>query len=642
MIAGQKKRLSYSAIAGVALLFMIGTAWTAAPGGAKYQASAVQLELLNRQGEAVEQVTDGDTSTLRIDVGLSVSQPTQVQFTLDGEAISAAACTIPAGEQSCQTSDFPALGWHWRADGTARAQGKISAVAGGAPLGIDLPVTTQPRPVVMVHGFGADWRTWETYLGAQGYLAGAGIPGFAVGDGQVAGELNTGSLTDPTGRTNTIAQNAAILGTYIQTVLERTGAQQVDLVAHSMGGLISRYYIDRVMQGDQVGQLLMLGSPMAGTDCANLPVALGLYLPAALEIRPTYIRKIFNQQVTHRHGVPFYMLAGTPIVKALQSPCTDVPTDIAVSVSSATAIPLHAEELPVLHVELNTSERVFQQFVLSHLKIPMNGFTDEPDPLLLPPGGEAQQFTRVFTGSVKPGESQEVTIPIEAGVTLATFALYDTTRTLDVRVVGASGNEIVLDVEKNGVIRIDDPRTLVYLGYGFENPRPGIWKVTLLPSNRTPASGAMFAITARFTGGARLEAGVSQLLPQVGESVVLTARLTQEGQPLQVSEMVAAFRLPDGSVQERNMAPSAEVGQYQVEWVSDQAGLHGIEIRASGQAADGSGIERAASLALEAQPLPEQVQQTREMWSIVALAASAVLVVLAAGLVLFWLQRRRR
>lgn len=53
-----------------------------------------------------------------------------------------------------------------------------------------------------------------------------------------------------------------------------------------MGGLIARYYIDRVMTSRDIAQLLMLGSPMAGTDCADLPASLGLYLPASLEIRP--------------------------------------------------------------------------------------------------------------------------------------------------------------------------------------------------------------------------------------------------------------------------------------------------------------------------------------------------------------------
>ena len=59
----------------------------------------------------------------------------------------------------------------------------------------------------------------------------------------------------------------------------------------------------------------------------HLPAALGLYVPATLEIRPGYVTEIFNPQVSLRRGVPFHALAGVPIVEGFQSPCTDVPSD---------------------------------------------------------------------------------------------------------------------------------------------------------------------------------------------------------------------------------------------------------------------------------------------------------------------------
>ena len=45
-------------------------------------------------------------------------------------------------------------------------------------------------------------------------------------------------LDAPTRPTNTVAANAKILAEYISGVKQVTGAQQVDLVAHSLGGLI--------------------------------------------------------------------------------------------------------------------------------------------------------------------------------------------------------------------------------------------------------------------------------------------------------------------------------------------------------------------------------------------------------------------
>ena len=135
------------------------------------------------------------------------------------------------------------------------------------------------RPVVLVHGLASNATTWTEYIKPDGYLAAKGLRGFAIGDGQAEGQMFTGDPSEPLKQTSTIAQNADGLAQYIAGVKRVTGAQMVDLVAHSMGGLISRYYIDRLMKDRDVAQLIMLGSPHGGTNCASLPASLGFYLP---------------------------------------------------------------------------------------------------------------------------------------------------------------------------------------------------------------------------------------------------------------------------------------------------------------------------------------------------------------------------
>ena len=328
---------------------------------------------------------------------------------------------------------------------------------------------------------------------------------------------------------------------------ELTGAQRVDLVAHSMGGLISRYYIDRVMPDGEVAQLVMLGSPMLGTECANLPAALGFYLPATLEIQPVYVQNIFNPQITHRRGVIFHALAGEPISDAIQSPCTPVPTDLAVSLQSVGGIPLSLSEMPVLHTELNSSEQVFREYLLPLLQTAPGGFVVQPDPATASATLEALQFTRVFTGHLGLGETLELIIPIEPNVTVASFALYDNSRSLQVEVHGASGKLIVLDPLANGLIEVDDPQSMVYLGYGFNNPKPGSWKVTLRTGDRTTTWGADYALTAVFQGGATLQASTSTLLPRMGEAVQINAGLSLAGSPLPIQMASVLVRAPDGS-----------------------------------------------------------------------------------------------
>jgi pimeloyl-ACP methyl ester carboxylesterase len=606
------------------------------PGGmaVRGQSASPEVLLLNTRGLPVDHLTDGDEVRLRITLPENAAQTTQVSFTLAGPGTQLGECTIEAGRDRCDSETFDTLGWSWDTGGVLVQQRSIQASAGGTTLATSEPVQVAPRPVVMVHGFSSDWRAWENYLGPNGYLAQVGLRGFAVGDGRVEGTMNTGRLDQPTGRTNTIAENAAILAEYIAGVKKLTGAQKVDLVAHSMGGLISRYYIDRLMDGNDVAQLIMLGSPMTGTDCANLPSALGFYLPAALEIRPNYVAGVFNQQVTHRHGIRFYALAGIPILEAIKSPCTPVPTDLAVSRSSVEAIPLHVSEMPVLHMELNTSRQVFDDYVKPLLQALPGNFAFEPDPPLSPADLEQQQFTRTYSGHLDAGGSQELTIPIDADVAVASFAMFDSSRSLDVTVRGASGNVINLDPVKNGLTVVDDPQALFYLGYGFNNPKPGLWRITVQTTDKTPPSGADYSMSASFQGGARLQAQASQLLPKLGESVELNARLEKGGRALAVERAQASLRAPDGSMETIDLTPQGEMRQ--AAWKPQQPGLYSVEIDVDGSAPDGTPVERAAYFTIEAQAAP------RSPFLGLAIVLVVLLAVLAINLWVFAILIKRQ
>ena len=56
---------------------------------------------------------------------------------------------------------------------------------------------------------------------------------------------------------------------------EETGAEKVDIVAHSMGGLVSRYYIEKQGGRDDVGKLIMVQTPNHGSEWADLRALLG-------------------------------------------------------------------------------------------------------------------------------------------------------------------------------------------------------------------------------------------------------------------------------------------------------------------------------------------------------------------------------
>jgi triacylglycerol esterase/lipase EstA (alpha/beta hydrolase family) len=90
-------------------------------------------------------------------------------------------------------------------------------------------------------------------------------------------------------------------------------AWHVDIVAHSMGGLISRFYIHSFMQPvfdgkPEVAHLVMLGTPNMGSPCADLMGGVFDFFEQPVEamrqLRPSVVAE-FNRQITNRKNVNF-------------------------------------------------------------------------------------------------------------------------------------------------------------------------------------------------------------------------------------------------------------------------------------------------------------------------------------------------
>lgn len=68
--------------------------------------------------------------------------------------------------------------------------------------------------------------------------------------------------------TRDLRVTARHLAAHIEELCARTGQEQVDLVGHSLGGLIGRYYVQRLGGDARVRTLVTLGTPHAGTRAA--------------------------------------------------------------------------------------------------------------------------------------------------------------------------------------------------------------------------------------------------------------------------------------------------------------------------------------------------------------------------------------
>jgi hypothetical protein len=67
-----------------------------------------------------------------------------------------------------------------------------------------------------------------------------------------------------------VAEGAAALGRHIERICEQTGHDQVHVVGHSLGGLISRYHVQRQGGDRRVASLVTLGTPHAGSRWAHV------------------------------------------------------------------------------------------------------------------------------------------------------------------------------------------------------------------------------------------------------------------------------------------------------------------------------------------------------------------------------------
>ena len=130
------------------------------------QSNDGNVTLLNRENQAVTQITDGDTVRIQVTPAQPVQATQNIFFTFDDPTVILGSCTIPAGKTSCTTDPLPALGWYWNAAGISQPTRILHAATEDQQLlGSSQPIQIKPRPVVMVHGFISNWQTWNKYLG---------------------------------------------------------------------------------------------------------------------------------------------------------------------------------------------------------------------------------------------------------------------------------------------------------------------------------------------------------------------------------------------------------------------------------------------------------------------------------------------
>ena len=121
----------------------------------------------------------------------------------------------------------------------------------------------QKNPVVLVHGI---FRSASIFNKMSAYLSERGWPVYALNMKQYNGIIGLDLL-------------AKQVAEYIEKTFPPQ--QPIDVVGLSMGGIVSRYYVQRLGGIERVQRLITIGSPHYGTQMAYF-----LPLPGCLQMRP--------------------------------------------------------------------------------------------------------------------------------------------------------------------------------------------------------------------------------------------------------------------------------------------------------------------------------------------------------------------
>ncbi|WP_436763651.1 PKD domain-containing protein [Streptosporangium sp. V21-05] len=280
-----------------------------------------------------EGVTDGNPVRASVSMSNPADRPIAAELRLSYEASSGKRTPIPGGkidvtlpphETVKEQVVWDTTGAFWEKAGLPADVRTVKAeiVVGGVTRhSAGHRLSMRPKPVVLVHGYKSDQQAWDEYKSFLSTRTGT-LKGYAVGDGQVPGTLSTGSLSNPLAATLSIKENAEQEALYIEGVRRKTGAFHVDVIAHSMGGLITRQYVHSEMPDSPdgkpvVSRMMQMGTPNRGSPCADMLMDLsalqGLPVPlwpATLQLSVPYMREVFNPAVTDLKGVTVSNLVG--------------------------------------------------------------------------------------------------------------------------------------------------------------------------------------------------------------------------------------------------------------------------------------------------------------------------------------------
>lgn len=207
----------------------------------------------------------------------------------------------------------------------------VTAIAAAAAATACLPANSLAvDPILFVHGWSSSASTWDTM-----------VERFEA-DGYPESHLNAYSYN--TSQSNKVDAEEEVKPR-VEELLEATEAEKVDVVAHSMGSLNSRWYLKELGGTELVDEWVSLGGPNHGTNTAYF-----CFSTACQEMRPG---STFLEELNEGDETPGSVHYGT-----WWSPCDNVINpDSSVPLEGAT----NTETACISHGALHEDETVYEE-----------------------------------------------------------------------------------------------------------------------------------------------------------------------------------------------------------------------------------------------------------------------------------------
>lgn len=443
------------------------------------------------------------------------------------------------------------------------------------------------RPVLLVHG-----------LGTSGAKMAAGTAWFdGLGRRDVA--CHAPDFT-PRG---SIVGNGAEITLAVDDLKRRFGVERVHILAHSSGGIHAR---EHVRSHNDVETLITLGTPHAGSfvaDCfaplgRDVAGDIGEFIVDALGFPQmmSSAMAVYNQSYVRNRKTTFVCVAGDfNSTWALKFARRFGPNDGVVSVASAQAL-----SYAVAWTYINSFDDVLSNTVCSRLtnhsclryypQIVDDLFPDHiavltPPPELSPTAAEdpAVGAAGVMTaaGVVTAGVTSSHTAVVDVA-DAAIFLVLGDQNALRFELVSPSGIRIDPSAVDPAVTHdaYQDDGFVPHAGYHVESPETGIWLLEVIGTDAAAPDGAAYAVATTLLAGAVVLAVAADRDPHTaGETVTITATITEDGVPVTGATVGAIVGHPDGSTRTEFSLGSTVAG-YTGGFTATDAGRYVVVVSA--------------------------------------------------------------